>query len=156
MQTKMYLPESLFFQKFTCWGKRARTYVGACTLDNFSTYTQQVPNLWIVFGIGLKFPSRSPVHLNDRWQINNRSCVHGFPSMFVFLLENVKLRSIIIIGGTNEHSLACSNDRKNTTYGHLYNLQLKSWFLSTSYFCSAILCFFLALDNLSAYNAPTN
>ena len=30
VKTKMYLPESLFFQKFTCRGKRASTYVGAC------------------------------------------------------------------------------------------------------------------------------
>ena len=34
--------------------------------------------------------------------------------MFVFLFEHVKLRSIIIIGGTNEHFSACSNNRTNT------------------------------------------
>ena len=34
--------------------------------------------------------------------------------MFVFLFEHVKLRSIIIIGGTNERCSACSNNRTNT------------------------------------------
>ena len=36
--------------------------------------------------------------------------------MFVFLFENVKLHSIIIIGGTNECCSACSNNRTNTMY----------------------------------------
>ena len=35
--------------------------------------------------------------------------------MFVFLFEHVKLRSIIIIGGTNERCSACSNNRTNTS-----------------------------------------
>ena len=34
--------------------------------------------------------------------------------MFVFLFEHVKLRSIIIIRGTNERCSACSNNRTNT------------------------------------------
>ena len=37
--------------------------------------------------------------------------------MFVFLFEHVKLRSIIVIGGTNERCSACSNNRTNTTQG---------------------------------------
>ena len=35
VQTKIYLPESPFFQKFACWGKRASTYVGAWYLSTF-------------------------------------------------------------------------------------------------------------------------
>ena len=31
-----------------------------------------------------------------------------------FLFKHVKLRSIIIIGGTNERCSACSNNQKNT------------------------------------------
>ena len=30
VKTKMYLPESPFFQKIPCQGKRASTYVSAC------------------------------------------------------------------------------------------------------------------------------
>ena len=37
-----------------------------------------------------------------------------------FLFEHVKLRLIIIIGGTNEICSACSNNRENTNYSGLY------------------------------------
>ena len=43
-----------------------------------------------------------------------------FLSMFVFLFEHVKLRAIIIIGGTNERCSACSNNRTNTSRKHLH------------------------------------
>ena len=38
----LHLPESPFSQKFTCWGKWANTYVGACYPNVFSA--PQTPN----------------------------------------------------------------------------------------------------------------
>ena len=42
-----------------------------------------------------------------------------FLSMFVFLFEQAKLRSMNIMGGKNERGSACSNNRPNTSYLYL-------------------------------------
>ena len=36
-----------------------------------------VSSYLLVFGIGQNFQGRSPVHLNDRWSMNNQSFAHA-------------------------------------------------------------------------------